>query len=159
MNTGEAYTAGLSFDPTNTESFGARPDRIHNPYDFSFGIATQSALGCTRPGKQTLDCFYNQATFQVPALAPGQTFATLFGNGGRDTLRGPDRVNFDMALLKNFKISERQRLQFRAEFFNIFNHPQFGLPGGTVDQPGGAAITSTLPNNQREVQLALKWSF
>jgi hypothetical protein len=159
IHTGEAFTPGLSFDPTNTGTFSARPDAIHNPYDFSFGAATQATLGCSQPGKQTLDCFWNQAAYQVPQLAPGQSFATLFGNAGRDTLRGPEQVNFDLALLKNFRITERNRLQFRAEFFNIFNHPQFGLPGAGVDFAGGAAITSTLPDNQREIQLALKWSF
>ena len=159
IRSGEAFTAGLSFDPTNTGSFSARPDRTNNPNDFSFGTGVQAALECSSPGKQTLDCFYNQAAFQVPALAPGQTFATLFGNGGRATLRGPDQVNFDVAILKNFRVTERHRLQFRAELFNIFNHPQFGLPGGTVDVPGGAAISSTLPDNQREIQLALKWMF
>ncbi len=159
IRSGEAYNAGLSFDPTNTGTFSARPDAIHSPYDFSFGTSAQGALGCSSPGKQTLDCFYNQSAFQTPALAPGQAFSTLFGNAARDGLRGPDQVNFDFALLKNFQITERHRLEFRAEFFNLPNHPQFGLPGGTVDQPGGASITSTLPDNQREIQLALKWSF
>ena len=158
LRSGEAYTAYLSFDQTNTGA-GGRPDRIHSPYDFSFDTATQAALGCSNPGHQTRDCFYNQAAFVVPALAPGQTFAKMFGNGGRTNLRGPDQRNFDFALMKNFRLTERHKLQFRAEYFNLFNTPQFALPGGTVDQPGGAAIGSTLPDNQREIQLALKWSF
>jgi hypothetical protein len=158
LRSGEAYTAGLSFDPTNTGA-GWRPDRIHNPDDFSFDTETQRALGCSSPGKQTLDCFFNQAAFVLPPLAPGQTFARQYGNGGRANLRGPDQVNFDFAMLKNFRITERNRLQFRAEFFNLFNHPQFALPGGTVDEPGGASITSTLPDNERQIQFGLKWSF
>ena len=157
-HSGEAYTAGLSFDQTNTGA-GGRPDRIHNPYDFSFDTATQAVLGCSNPGHQTLDCFYNQAAFVVPPLAPGQTFAHLYGNGGRTNLRGPDQRNFDFAILKNFRITERHQLQFRAELFNLFNTPQFALPNGTVDVEGGASISSTLPDNQREIQLALKWSF
>src|SRR5439155_18620944 len=143
IRSGEAFTAGLSFDPTNTGT-GGRPDRIHDPNDFSFNGPGQQALGCPG-GKQTLDCWYNQAAFVVPPLAPGQTFATLFGNGGRSTLRGPDQVNFDLALMKDFRITERNRLQFRAELFNMLNHPQFGLPDGTVDVEGGSAVTSTLP--------------
>lgn len=155
---GEAFTAGLSFDPTNTGTFSPRPDRIANPSDFSFDGPTQAALGCT-PGKQTLDCFYNQAAFTVSPLAPGQSFAHRFGNSGRSNLRGPSQVNFDFSLLKSFSITERHQVQFRAEFFNVFNHPQFALPDRTVDVPGGASISSTLPDNQREVQLALKWTF
>jgi hypothetical protein len=158
LRSGEAYTASLSFDQTNTGA-GGRPDRIHNPYDFAFDTATQASLLCSNPGHQTLDCFYNQAAFVVPALAPDQTFAHMYGNGGRTNLRGPDQRNFGFALMKNFRLTERHKLQFRAEFFNLFNTPQFALPGGTVDQPGGAAISSTLPDNQREIQLALKWSF
>lgn len=155
---GEAYTAFLSYDPTNT-GVGARPDRVHDPYDFSFGRDVQRAMGCSSPGLQTLDCFYNQAAFTLPPLAPGQSFAHQFGNGGRTNLRGPDQRNFEFAILKNFRVTERHRLQFRAEFFNLFNTPQFALPGGTVDAPGGAAISSTLRDNQREIQLALKWMF
>jgi hypothetical protein len=158
LRSGQAYTAGLSFDPTNT-GVGARADRIHNPYDFSFDTDTQKALGCSSPGQQTLDCFYNQAAFVIPPLAPGQLFARQFGNAGRTNLRGPDQVNFDFAMLKNFGITERHKLQFRAEFFNLFNHPQFALPGGCVDCEGGASITSTLLDNEREIQFGLKWSF
>ena len=158
IRSGEAYNAGLSYDPTNTEA-GGRPDRIHDPYDFSSGVETQAALGCSSPGKQTLDCFFNQGAFVLPALAPGQTFARQFGNAGHGNLRGPDQVNFDFAMLKNFRITERHRLQFRAEFFNLFNHPQFALPGGCVDCEGGASITSTLLDNEREIQFGLKWSF
>ena len=157
IRSGEAYNAGLSFDPTNTGAGYA--DRIHDPTDFSFGTDVQQSLGCSNPGHQTLDCFFNQAVFVLPPLAPGQTFARVFGNAGHGNLRGPDQVNFDFALLKNFRITERNRLQFRAEFFNLFNHPQFALPGGTVDEPGGAAITSTLLDNEREIQFGLKWSF
>jgi hypothetical protein len=48
-----------------------------------------------------------------------------FGNAGRNALNNPNRVNFDMAILKDFKIRERQTLEFRVEAFNIFNHTQF----------------------------------
>ncbi len=158
LQSGLALSAGLSGDLTNTGSFSPRPDRIHNPQDFSFDTATQASLGCT-PGKQTLTCFWNQAAFTIPPLAPGQLFAHEFGNGGSGNLRGPELINFDFAMLKNFRITERHQLQFRAELFNIFNTPNFGLPGNLVDVPGGASISSTIPDNQREIQLALKWTF
>jgi hypothetical protein len=57
-------------------------------------------------------------------------------------------VDFDFVLQKNFKIREYQQVQFRAEFFNLFNHPNFGLPGGgsavPVDVPGGQASPTRL---------------
>ncbi len=169
LQSGEAYNALLSSDRTNTGAASARPDRIHNPTDFSFNVAQQTALGCSNPGHQTLDCFFNQGAFLPSPLAPGQSSAHQFGNAGRAVLRGPNEANLDFSLSKKFRLTERQGLEFRAEFFNIFNNPQFGLPhtgsgggssgAGFIDVPGGAAITQTLPNNQREIQFALKYSF
>jgi Carboxypeptidase regulatory-like domain len=158
IRSGEHYTAFLSFDPTNTGT-AALPDLIHNPYDFSFDVAGQAALGCDRPGHQTLKCFYNPAAFAVPAIVPGQTFARQFGDARDGDLVGPDQVNFDFSAFKNFSITERQKLQFRVELFNIFNHPQFGLPGRNPNNNGGAQINGTLGDNQREIQLALRYTF
>jgi Carboxypeptidase regulatory-like domain len=156
---GLAFTPNMSFDQTNAESPSPRPDMIGNPKNFSFDTTTQAALGCSQPGHQTLDCFYNQAVFALPPLAPGQTFARMFGNTANGVLRGPDLFSFDFSAMKNFKFNERWTLQFRAEMFNIFNHPNFGLPGNAVDVPGGASISSTVPDNQREIQFALKLLF
>ena len=160
IRSGEAETAYVGAgDLSNTGSFGYRPDQVGNPEDFSFGLAEQAALGCPTPGHQSLQCFYNPAAFAIPALAPGQVSAHLFGNSGQGDLRGPDQVNFDFGIMKQFSITERQKLDFRAELFNAFNHPQFQLENSNPDSPGGAAITSTLPDNQREIQFSLRWSF
>ena len=162
VQSGEAITATMSSDLSNTGSSSYRPDQIANPYNFSFDTATQAAYGCTNPGHQTLDCWFNQGAFAVPALAPGQQLAHVFGNSRVGNLRGPDLVNFDFVLQKEFKTHESQALEFRAEFFNLFNHPNFGLPGGgtqiTVDQPGNAAITNTATDN-RQIEFALKYAF
>jgi hypothetical protein len=95
--------------------------------------------------------------------------AHLFGNARRAALRGPDMVNFDFSAYKTFQLGERFGLQFRSEFFNIFNHPNFNLPNvgsgggssgaGFSNVPGGAAITQTIPDNQREIQFGLKLQF
>ena len=179
VRSGEAFDAVLGGDVTNTGAFPPRPDIVHNPQDFTFNVPVQQALGCSRPGHQTLDCWFNQAAFVVPALAPGQSFAHLFGNAGRATLRGPDLVNFDFSAYKTFQLGERFGLVFRAEFFNLLNHANFGLPnlgsgGGSgaaginsFNCPtdcsqrfaGGAAITQTVPDNQREIQFGLKLQF
>jgi len=155
---GEAETANLSSDDTNTGSFAPWPNRVGNPYDFSYGQDTQAAMGCP-VGHQSLTCWYNPAAFTLPPLAPGQKFARQFGNGGNGNLRGPSQVNFDLGLVKDFSLTERQKVSLRAEFFNIGNHPQFQLPGNNPDVPGGQSIVSTIPNNQREIQFALKWNF
>jgi len=160
--TGEALNAVMSTDFSNTGSFSYRPDQLANPYSFSFNTAGQAAMGCSNPGHQTLDCWYNQAAFVTPALASGQQSAHAFGNSKIGNLRGPNLVNFDLVLQKNFKIRESQQIEFRSEFFNLFNHPNFGLPGGgssaPVDVPGGAAITNTATDN-RQIEFALKYTF
>jgi len=168
IRSGEAFDALLGGDVTNTGAASARPDKLHNPYDFSFDPADQTALGCTS-GHQTINCWFNQAAFAVPPLAPGQTSAHMFGDAGRAVLRGPDLVNFDFSIYKTFQLSERFGLSFRSEFFNIFNHPNFNLPNvgsgggssgaGFVNVAGGAAITQTVPDNQREIQFGLKLLF
>jgi hypothetical protein len=161
--TGEAVTAIMSTDLSNTGSFSYRPNQIANPYDFSFNTASQAAdYGCSHPGHQTLDCWVNQAAFVAPPLAPGQQSAHSFGKGKIGNLRGPNLVDLDLVLQKNFKIGERQQIEFRSEFFNLLNHPNFGLPGGgslvAVDVPGGAAITNTATDN-RQIEFALKYTF
>jgi Carboxypeptidase regulatory-like domain len=161
--TGEAVNASMSTDFSNTGSFSYRPNQIASPYDFSFDTADQgSEFGCSRPGHQTLDCYYNQAAFVVPPLAPGQQIAHSFGDAKIGDLRGPGLVDFDLSLKKEFKIRESHQIEFRSEFFNLLNHPNFGLPGGgsliAVDVPGGAAITNTSTDN-REIEFALKYTF
>ena len=167
---GEAFDVLMGGDLTNTGAFPPRPDQIHDPYDFSFDVTDQHNLfNCSNPGHQTHDCWFNQAAFAIPALAPGQSSAHLFGNARRAALRGPDMVNFDFSAYKTFQLGERFGLQFRSEFFNIFNHPNFNLPNvgsgggssgaGFSNVPGGAAITQTIPDNQREIQFGLKLQF
>ena len=157
IRSGEHYTAFIS-DSTNTGT-AAMPDQIHNPYDFSFDIPAQAALGCDHPGHQDLSCWYNPAAFVQPGLAPGQTFAHKFGDSRDGDLVGPDQVNFDFSAFKNFNITERQKLQFRAEMFNLFNHPQFARSGNNPLNSGGATINGTLGDNQREIQFALRYTF
>jgi hypothetical protein len=161
--TGEAVTAIMSTDLSNTGSFSYRPNQIANPYDFSFNTASQATdYGCSNPGHQTLDCWVNQAAFVAPPLANLQQSAHSFGNSRIGNLRGPNLVDFDLVLQKNFKIRESQQIEFRSEFFNLLNHPNFGLPGGgslvAVDVPGGAAVTNTATDN-RQIEFALKYTF
>src|SRR5258708_2992529 len=95
--------------------------------------------------------------FDVSAFLPqgaGGTSPYHFGNSGRNVLRGPDFVNFDFSVFKTFSITERMKLDFRSEFFNIFNHPNFGLPAAAVDTPQAGAIR--VARSPRQIQFALK---
>ena len=93
------------------------------------------------------------------------------GNLGRDQIYGPGFKNVDFSISKNFRLREAMRLQFRSEFFNIFNHPNFSLPNGFIS-PGSSsagAISSTPDVAQgnpglggggpRVLQLALRVQF
>ena len=80
------------------------------------------------------------------------------GNASRAPATGPDFVNTDFSVIKQIGLPREMGLNFRAEFFNLFNHPQFGSPVGDVSSPGFGFVQSTV-NNGRLVQLALKLSF
>jgi len=100
--------------------------------------------------------WFNATCFSQPA--PGQ-----IGNANRTPLSGPDFVNTDLSIIKHFVPREGWRVDFRTEFFNLFNHPQFGAPGGNLtgadfNSPTFAAINYTV-NNPRLVQFALKLAF
>ena len=154
MYSGQAFTPILSFDPTNTGSGGARPDLVGDPYNFS----NATSAGCPS-NQQTISCWYNPAAFAVPPVAPGQTFATLFGNASRGMLRGPAQYNVDFSVFKNFQIKEDQNLQLRGEAFNLFNTPEFGLPYNAVDVTGTAGSISSTVHSSRQLQVALKYTF
>jgi hypothetical protein len=172
LYSGQAFTPYLSFDPTNTGSGGPRPDRVGNPYDFSNaalgfdgGNNGGATPGCAASTSQNVNCWYNPAAFAFAAIAPGQptppagtAYATMFGNAGRGTLRGPAFYDVDFSVFKDFKIKERGQVELRGEIFNLFNTPQFALPNNLVDTPNAGQITSTL-HESRQIQVSANISF
>ncbi|HLG12936.1 MAG TPA: carboxypeptidase-like regulatory domain-containing protein [Blastocatellia bacterium] len=87
-------------------------------------------------------------------------FFVLARNGvvGRNTARGDGLVNLDLAASKRFKFGERQILEWRTEFFNVFNRANFGLPVRVIGAPGFGSATETI-TPARTLQFALKYSF
>ena len=109
-----------------------------------------------------VDGYLNPAAFAQPADG-------TFGNLGRNSVFGPGYRNLDFSITKNTEIVERLKLQLRAEFFNIFNHPNFALPNGSVGS-GNAGVISATPDvaqgnpglgggGPRVLQLAAKLTF
>ena len=106
------------------------------------------------------------AAFALPVSLVNGSAVFHFGNLGRNVIIGPGFSNTDFSVLKNTKISESLRVQFRAEFFDVFNHANFGQPG-RVAQVGSTSfgvITSTRfptgdSGSSRQVQFALKLIF
>jgi len=85
------------------------------------------------------------------------TQAGQFGNEGRNVVRGPGIADVDLSLFKYFNIDETRRIQFRAECFNLLNHPNFGLPENDLESPAFGQILQAGP--PRLLQLALKFVF
>jgi hypothetical protein len=80
------------------------------------------------------------------------------GTLGRNTLVGPGYVNVDFGLHKKFKITESSNLQLQANAFNLFNHPNFGLPVGNLNSPQAGRSTNTV-GTPRVIQLAIRYDF
>jgi hypothetical protein len=140
------------------------------PFTVPCNITTAAGLGCdalTVPGqnviggKHNVNQWMNPAAFTDPPVvsAIGQTSYGPLG-GSQTQLVGPGFHRLDLSLFKEFRTSESTHLEFRAEFFNIFNIPNFALPSNVnFSSPAFGAITSTLdnPNDPREIQFALKF--
>jgi hypothetical protein len=108
------------------------------------------------PLPHTVDQWFNPAAYSLPTLG-------TYGNAGRGTINGPGMADFDFSLFKTTPIRENESLQFRAEFFNIANIVNFGVPatsifsGSTISSSAGR-ITSTTTTS-RQIQFGLKLLF
>jgi hypothetical protein len=104
----------------------------------------------------------------VPSSDPGCTGFSALGDLGRNVFRGPFQTNHDMSLVKRTNISERVSIEFRAEAFNVFNHPAFQSPQaaggsfgnyGIVDVSSGDSSILATANRPRTIQFGLKLNF
>jgi hypothetical protein len=142
LQSGRPFTAALLSDIDNSGTgrsilgFGAndRPNVVGDP-----------SLSNRSPER-----WFNTSAFAFPA--PGR-----FGNVGRNTLAGPGYENVNFSVLKNTAISERLNLQLRAEFFNLFNHPNFDLPDNFLGSPTFGQISSA--RDPRHIQFGVKLLF
>ena len=121
----------------------------------------------TVPASMAAQCTPNSFPGAAQPAPAGTVYCeNLLGNGGRNEIYGPGLIDFDFSLFKDNKIRENLNLQFRAEFFNVFNHPNFNSPiansqlfdssGAPVGNAGAFDSTST---SSREIQFALKLIF
>lgn len=117
LHSGLPFTPVLAFDNADMQSLlvTERPNLVGNPYA---GVCPNGA----RVG--TPSCWFNPSAFAVPP--PGH-----LGNAGRNILRGPGFAEFDASLHKDFAIAERRKITVGVEAYNLFNHPNFGVPINT----------------------------
>ncbi|HEV2494480.1 MAG TPA: carboxypeptidase-like regulatory domain-containing protein [Terriglobia bacterium] len=146
LQAGFPFTPQLSFNPSNNGD-------TRNPVRPSWNASFHGPVILGGP-----DRFFDPRAFVAP---PDGTY----GNVGRDTFVGPGLATLDLSLLKNSRITERLRLQFRAEFFNVLNRANFNTPNlivftSAAGIPSNAAgvITST-STTSRQIQFALKLLF
>lgn len=105
--------------------------------------------------------YFNASCFVPFPVVGSDGIATGFGNSGVGIVRGPDQNSYDISLSKRFPLAwgESKNLEFRAEFFNAFNHPQFADPSVDVTRPGSAGQITATSVAPRILQLALKLNF
>ena len=126
LQTGKPSSVLTGQDNSSTGLGNDRPDLIGDP----------------NAGPHTLTQWFNTAAF-----TPNVTLT--FGNAGRNIAVGPGFRNFDFSVMKNTRIGEQTNLQFRAEFFNIANHPNFALPEPTfLAAPNFGTLFQTLDTVQ-----------
>ena len=128
-------------DYSNTGAYAPRPDRI-----------------CNGGGPQTVAEWFDVNCFSTDALSQALANGTpRFGNAGRNILIGPGVQQWDVSVIKRNPITEKINLEFRAEFFNMFNHPNFGTPGATIATNSFGQLTSAA--SPRDIQFGLKLKF
>jgi hypothetical protein len=143
FQSGQPFTVALlpDLDNSNTGTsilgFGGandRPNVVGNPH-----------LANPNP-----DLWFNTAAFAIPPFGS-------FGNAGRNILEGPSLQTINLSLVKNTRLREGMALQFRAESFNLLNHPNFNLPDNFIGSPTFGQILSA--QDPRHIQFGLKLLF
>jgi hypothetical protein len=145
--TGVPITPLIGGDPLGLNS--------NDPFAFPNRLSGPGCGSAVNPGNPNnyikLSCF----------AAPNPL--TLLGNAGRNSIIGPGLVTWDLSLFKNIRITERFKLQFRSEFFNVLNRPNFATPfhnNTLIDQNGnpvgGAGSIDSTSTTARQIQLGLK---
>ena len=119
--------------------------------DMAAGRTLASAIRSGSVNSRLNDYFDPTAFVQPTALGD-------FGQLGRNILRGPKQINTDFSIMKNFPVAEKQRVEFRAEIFNLFNNVNFANPINIVSSANFGQIDATT-TGPRVVQFALKYEF
>jgi hypothetical protein len=130
----------FNYDAPEITGFSAfRPNLVSNPNN----------------GPKTVQEWFNTSAFQRLDLTT--TPAGVYGTEGRNVVEGPGLAQWDFSAFKGIRITESKSLQFRAEFFNLFNRANFRLPNGDISSTTFGQIQQAL--SPRLIQFALKFMF
>jgi len=147
--TGFALTPILSGDISGTSGNVDRPNLLADPLLAGPVSGNPSCIAPTQV-KTSLN-WVNPCTFTVPV-------AGTFGTSARGSVSGPGLINLDISAQKYFRITERQRVELRVEFFNALNHPNLGTPTMTANSTTFGQITATA-TAPRQIQFGVRYSF
>jgi hypothetical protein len=155
FSSGLPFTPGLNSCHASSDTGPCRPDLVGPVKDG------------TRSGHPDVAGYWFQGTNGVQLVTAGQSSGSwaqpavdTFGNVGRNSLRGPKYFDSDLALFKNFSITEKAKAQFQFQFYNVFNHVNLANPDACVDCGNTGRITGIAANSQlRSLTYGFKLSF
>ncbi len=149
--------SALTIADTNANNvFGISEDRAQLS-----GTCSKDQLVARGSVGSKLSSYFNAACFTTPPIIGADGIGTAFGNSATGIVDGPGQANVDLAISKSLMVNwprEKSNFQFRAEFFNTLNHPQFANPDTNFTSPTFGVISSTAVN-ARVGQLALRLAF
>jgi hypothetical protein len=149
--------SALTVAETNlTNVFGISEDRAQLT-----GMCSKNQLVTGGPVKSRLSGYFDASCFTSQPVIGADGIGTAFGNRVTGIVDGPGQANLDVALLKSMALNRdrgKSNVQFRAEFYNAFNHPQFQNPDNNFASPTFGVIDHTAVN-ARVAQLALRLEF
>jgi hypothetical protein len=137
------FRSGVPLSVTDTTDIAGVGGGAAQPWNVTGSTGVSGARGISKP-------WFNSRAFALPA-------AGTFGNAGRNILRGPSFQNWDLALFKGFRLTERLASQFRFEVFDFPNHPVLNNPD--VNPRSGTFGLVTSKSDQRNIQFSLKFLF
>jgi hypothetical protein len=149
--------SALTISDTNANNvFGISEDRAQLS-----GTCSKNRLVNGGSVESKLGAYFNSTCFTTPPIIGADGIGTAFGDSATGIVDGPGQTNLDLAVSKTVMVNrpiEKSSFQFRAEFYNALNHPQFANPDSNFTSPTFGVISSTSVN-ARVGQLALRFAF
>ncbi|HMD97338.1 MAG TPA: TonB-dependent receptor [Terriglobia bacterium] len=161
--------AGIVFAQSGAPFTAELGENISNANDSSSPGQDRPSYvgGPVYPATRTVNQWVLASAFEPCSKVLGTPYC--FGNVGRNTLNGPGEGDWDFSIVRDFRLSEHKRLEFRAEMFNVLNRANFNLPNSNLSSPNFGVINNTVqpiagqasggPGEPREIQFALRLKF